>query len=148
MLGPQVASVYIQHGQGNDDLKMDTKTSHVNSIEEATALSSVLCHDGEFGERFMTYTMYESASKPVVAFTADEIASKRGRLELELEFAPQVVGESGQKHYITIEDYLGNDALIQTIVTEIKTLPAGVWAGINKQVENVNVTFTAKKGVN
>ena len=144
MLG-KIAYVHFTHGEGNDDVKAFGGSSHLTSVEEAQAIWEVLAYNGEFGERGISYTRYEQNPKSVTEFTATEIAQKRGRLELELVFKAANVDESGKKEYMVINDYFDDAALISGIITFIKGLPAGVWAGINQQVETVNTKFNARR---
>lgn len=141
----KIAYAYIGHGQGNDDTRVDSSSSHLNTIEEIEAVANLLKYTGEFGERMFSYLQYESAPKAVAAFTAGEASAKRGRLELALTFESAVVGETGLKEYITIEDFIEDDTLITAIKDSIIVQPAGAWVGINQKVASVNHTFTARK---
>lgn len=144
MLGP-IAFVALTHGQGNDDVKAYATSSHITTKEEAEAIAQVLTQGGEFGERGISYTRYEQNPLAVTEYTATEIAAKRGRLKLELQFKSAVEGQSGKKEYMEISDCFNDSDYVEAIKTYITGLPAGAWIGINQQVEVVNATFSARR---
>lgn len=140
-----IAFAYMGHGQGNDDTRVDSSSSHLNTIEEIEAVANLLKYNGEFGERMISYVQYEGAPKAIAAFTAGETTAKRGRLDFVILFESAVAGQNGVKEYLTIEDFIEDDTLITAIKDFLIVQPAGSWVGINQKVASVNYTFTPRK---
>lgn len=124
--------------QGNDDVKCQVSSSHVNTEAELIALVELFSHGGEFGEEMISMSRDESAPVAVTEFTADEKKNAKGLVELELVF------ENGKKEKIKLNNYFNDNALIGLMITEIMNKSAGAFGTASKVVA-VNVKFSIPK---